>query len=281
MAKGKLRQEIEDIKLLGNIARAYSEISALRMQQTREGVLKNREFSFGIEELFQKTLYYYANQYGASRGKKLTFLSHNGRTVATMFSANGGLYGKIVKDTFAMFAEDIRKSPDIEVAIAGRLGRARFLESFPGRPYTFFELDDYNPPKEQVSEIMKHLVQYEKINVYYGSFQSIVNQKPKKFELKRKVELPEEQAKQAVRYIFEPSIEDVLQFFEGAVFGSIFSQIVKESQLAKLGSRAFALDQANQTIEENIRRKNLLVLKREHQQRNKKQMNFLLSSIRG
>jgi len=276
----KLRQEVEDIKLLGNIARAYSEISALRMQQTREGVLKNREFSFGVEELFQKTLFYYANKHDVNRGQKLTFLSHNGRTVAAMFSANGGLYGKIVKDTFAMFADDIADKPDIEVVVVGKLGRSRFLESFPNRPYTFFELDDYKPPEEQMNEIMKHLVQYKKIHVYYGSFQSIVNQAPKKFALNRKVKLPKEKSEEAVRYIFEPSIEDVLQFFEGAVFGSTFSQIVKESQLAKLGSRAFAMDQADQSISADIRRKKLLMLKREHQTRNKKQMNFLLSSVR-
>ena len=276
----KLRQEVEDIKLLGNIARAYSEISALRMQQTREGVLKNREFSFGVEELFQKTLFYYANKHDVNRGQKLTFLSHNGRTVAAMFSANGGLYGKIVKDTFAMFADDIADKPDIEVVVVGKLGRSRFLESFPNRPYTFFELDDYKPPEEQMNEIMKHLVQYKKIHVYYGSFQSIVNQTPKKFALNRKVELPKEKSEEAVRYIFEPSLEDVLQFFEGAVFGSTFSQIVKESQLAKLGSRAFAMDQADQSISADIRRKKLLMLKREHQTRNKKQMNFLLSSVR-
>lgn len=280
MFRGKLKQEIEDVQLLGNIARAYSEISALRMQQTREGVLKNREFSFGVEELFRKTLFYYANRHKIRRGQRLTFLSHNGRTVAAMFSANGGLYGKIVKDTFAMFADDIRDNPDIEVAIIGRLGRSRFLESFPGRPYTYFELDDYKPPENQIKKIMSHLVQYEKINVYYGSFQSIVSQKPKKFELRRKVELPKEEVKETERYLFEPSIEDVLKFFEGAVFGSTFSQIVNESQLAKLGSRAFAMDQANQAIEEDVQRKKLLVLKRQHQTRNKKQMNFLLSSVR-
>jgi F0F1-type ATP synthase gamma subunit len=76
-------------------------------------------------------------------------------------------------------------------------------------------------------------------------------------------------------YIIEPSIEDVLIFFETQMFISILDQSIRESQLAKFASRILAMDSASQNIDKRIlelKRRKLNVL---HKSLNEKQLNSL------
>jgi len=45
-------------------------------------------------------------------------------------------------------------------------------------------------------------------------------------------------------FIFEPSLEKLLNFFETQVFSSLFKQTVTEAELARLASRIKAMEQA-------------------------------------
>jgi F0F1-type ATP synthase gamma subunit len=113
-------KQYQSLLILRNLARAYAEIAATRMQKTRKSVLVNREFAVGINNLFRQILYSYPSS-RERRDKPLTFLSSNGRPVAVLFSANTGLYGSIIRETFDLFYKAI-SDIDIEVTIVGRLG---------------------------------------------------------------------------------------------------------------------------------------------------------------
>ncbi len=60
------------------------------------------------------------------KGKeKITFLAHNGKTVAVYLSANTGLYGDIVRKTFDLFMKDAQTG-GIEATIVGKHGLGLF-----------------------------------------------------------------------------------------------------------------------------------------------------------
>ena len=271
---------IAELQLLGEVSLAFSQISSTRMKRIRTDVLSSRDFQFSIYEIFKEVLAAYArkirNSGRAKDQEKITFLSHNGKSVALFISANAGLYGDIVSRTFELFANDIR-GQDIEVAIVGKLGLSMFKEAFPGKPYTFFELADYGKDQDHLIDIIRHIVQYERVQIYYGKYENVVKQVPSKYDISAEVPIEGEVTKEVNSYIFEPSLEALLAFFESELFTSLFDHSVFESQLAKFASRMIAMDLASQKIEKQLKLTSLDLMRAGHAIDNRKQQNSLTS----
>ena len=274
----------EDIKLLGslrNLVEIYGEIASVRMKKIRNFVLTNRDFLNAINDIFQAVLASYAAKVAAlvkqgklERGSKVTFLPHNGKTVAVLISANTGFYGELVPISFKHFIDNIRKQ-DVEVTIIGRLGLSLFREQESKRPYTYFDFPDYGVDEAKLAVITAHLVEYDEIHVYYGKYQSVVTQKPTMFSISAGTKVSEEVKAPTVAYIFEPTMEKILMFFETEIFASLFDQAVRESQLAKFASRILAMDRAGENIRNSLKEINLVKLRLTHRMVNRKQLNSL------
>ncbi len=280
-----ISKELTQVSSLKALTEVYGEIASIRMRKIRGFVLKNREFLASIENIFKDALDYYAKKLSdlviqgkIKEGGKVTFLAHNGKTVAVLISANTGFFGEVVKETYRKFIEDIRKQ-DVEVTIIGWLGRSLFLEEEPNHPYTYFELPDYGTELTKLSETIKHLVQYEEIRVYYGKFYSVVTQKPTTFSISAGKPVTRQAKKLEVAYIFEPSVEKILMFFETQIFASLFDQAIRESQLAKFASRILSMDRASENIRKKLISLNLEGLKISHKIADRKQLNSLSSSV--
>jgi ATP synthase F1 gamma subunit len=278
--KRQIELLLDELKLLGEVSLAFSQISSSRMKRIRVDVLSSRNFQFSIYEIFKEVLSSYAREVQAlgraARREKITFLSHNGKAVALFISANTGLYGDIVNRTFELFANDIR-GKDVEVAIIGRLGLSMYQQAFPSKPYTYFELADYGKDPENLLEIIKHIVQYERVQIYYGKYENVVRQVPSKYDISAEVPIEGEVGGEANKYIFEPSTEALLGFFESELFTSLFDHAVFESQLAKFSSRMVAMDFASQKIEEELKNTTLRALRSGHDSDNRKQQNSISS----
>ena len=280
-----ITKEINQIKSLKNLTEVYGEIASIRMKKVRNFVLKNRDFLVSIEVIFKDALNSYSKKISelVKQGKikeedNLTFLAHNGRTVAVLISANTGFYGEVVRETFNKFINEI-KNDNVEVTIIGRVGRTLFLEEKPNHPYTYFDLPDYGMNTEKLSEAIKHLVQYEEIRVYYGKFYSVVTQRPTTFSISAGKPVSKETKNPTITYIFEPSVEKILMFFETQIFASLFDQAVRESQLAKFASRILSMDRASDNIKNKLNELNLQNLKMSHNIANRKQLNSLASAL--
>ena len=86
------------------------------------------------------------------------------------------------------------------------------------------------------------------------------------------IKLSDEDIGPQVPYIFEPSLETILQFFETEIFASMFEQIVREGELAKNASRVISMDQADINIKLKIKNLKLIALRSRHEKANKKQL---------
>jgi F0F1-type ATP synthase gamma subunit len=154
-----------------------------------------------------------------------------------------------------------------------------FLGEEPDKTYTLFELPDYGIDEAKLAEVVKHLVQYEEIRVYYGKYQSVVTQKPTTFSITAGTPIREDVKEPSVSYIFEPTVEKILMFFETQIFASLFDQSLRESQLAKLASRILAMDRAAENIKKRLSDLRIEGLKSAHRVANRKQLNLLGSVI--
>lgn len=254
----QIDSEVSEITSLKSLTEVYGEIAAIRMKKIRDMVLKNRDFLESIESIFRDCLSSYAQKLSqmvktgkVKIGQKVTFLSHNGNTVAVLISANTRFYGDVVRETFDKFIAEVR-THDYEVTIIGKVGRSMFLDAEPNRPFTYFELPDFGTDKTHISETVAHLVQYEAIKVYYAKYESVVSQIATTFSISAGTEVTKLDAKPTTAFLFEPSLEHVLMFFETQIFASLFDQSLRESQLAKAASRILAMDKASASIDQRL-----------------------------
>jgi ATP synthase F1 gamma subunit len=245
-------------------------------------VLASRDFLLGLNTIFQqvKMSYKIKSPEALAKGGKAQKTIHqtNGKTIFVFISANTGLYGNIIKRTFEVFINQFAKQKTADVAIVGRLGARLFQEKFPRKKFLFFSLSDNKIDHEGIKQILPYLIQYEKVIVFYEQFQNIISSTPIATSVSGDMLPWEKPESQDLKYIFEPSLKKVVEFFEKEIISVIFEQIVYESLLAKFSSRMVAMEEATDNIQTRLKQAILKKGRIKHQELNKKQ-NESLSSM--
>lgn len=269
---------LADIKIL---VQTYEEIAAIRMRKIRSGVLANREFNEGIMEIFQelitayrKDLQHLLTRRHAKSLADLSLVQRNGKTLYVLLSSNVGLYGDIVKRAFNLFNSYYTKTP-ADVLIIGKFGRQFFTELHPDAQFRYVEFPDNTIDEPALKSLLEELIYYEQILVFHGQYRSIAKQDAVVLNVYGSDSLPEASGEHRERYLFEPSLEKIVTFFEIELFASIFEQSLFEMQLAKLAGRLFSLDMATENIKHRETEINQGILRMKHRQMNGKQMQTL------
>lgn len=283
MTKKQIISEMEGVSALEHMIETYEEIAASRMQKVRSFVLKNREFLSGITTIFQEVKTSYKNEVKRLIRKKKSkeqtttnFTISNGKTVCVFLSANTGLYGPIVKETFKTFLNQIKENKTCDVTIIGKLGLALFLKESK-MPYTYFDLPDGIIEAKDIANIAVHLIKYEDVVVFHGQYQSIIKQTPNVLKITADTASSGNIQNTEIKYIFEPSLEKIMTLFEAEIFSLIFEQTVHESQLAKFAARMVLLDSAAENTKEELKRLNSTKLRLQHNTINSQQLEKLTS----
>ena len=286
----KLLEDLEALNTIKNLAESYEEVAVVKMQKIKDSVLKTRDYLADLSDVFVdlKASYNREIQDLIAKRKKgdttiLPNLQKNGKTLMVYLASNGRLYGAVTQKTFRLFISDLRKpeSANVEVAIIGSAGKEMFEASGANRPFKYFELPDTNVEMEHIKELMQLFIQYEKVHVYYGKFGNVVTQSPVGTSITgddifeaEVAETPRED-----RFIFEPTLEKILHFFETQIVANLFSQTLLENQLARHASRVNAMEEALGHIEEETKRLNKLGNAIRHRMQNKKQLETVSGAI--
>ena len=303
MIAKELQSEIDQLGSLKDIVVAYEEIAASYMRRIRNNVVQKRDFLQGLITIFQQVKGSYkkeieelmklkdkknpsviASEAKQSPSGEIAAGStnprndnkgprKNGKTVLVLISANTGLYGSIVKQTYKLFLEEAKKETS-DIVIIGRLGNSLFKNEQVKTAVSYFDFPDNTVEPESLRKVVEYLIVYDKIIAFYGQFQNVVSQKAVATGISGDV--PEQDESQpVVKYLFEPSLENILSFFENEIIASIFEQTMHESQLAKFASRMITLDSASENIQTNIKHTSFLQQKLKHRVMNTKQLSTL------
>lgn len=257
--KQRIESEIDLVSVLRLLAESYEEISVLRMQKVRGSVLRNREFFEDISSVFSDVKNSYQDEISKllkTRGaKKVSFstLVKNGKTVSVFVSANARLYGNITARVWEVFEQAVRRDGS-DIVIIGALGKDLYKQSGMKREYTYFDIPDYGILEAHIKPVIAHIIRYEHVNVYYGKFINVIQQAPSISRVSGE-QAVSGKPKERKRFLFEPSLETVLNFFETQISYSLFRQTLHESQLSLLASRINAMEEAVTNI--NLRAKML------------------------
>jgi ATP synthase F1 gamma subunit len=282
--KQVILEELEALNSLKNLAESYEEIAVIRMQKIKESVLKTRSFLTRISDVYVDLKSSYNKEIKEllekrKKGDKhlLPLLQKNGKELLVYLSSNGKLYGAVTMKTYKLFIQELRKtaSPKTDLLVIGNAGREMLANANLGKQFDFFDIPDTKVDIKHIKELMKKFLQYEKVSVFYGKFGNVVTQSAIAtsitgediFETETVTQVPRED-----RFIFEPTLEKILHFFETQLMSNLFSQTLLENQLARHASRVNAMEEALIHIEEESKTLHRQTTRIKHLMQNKKQL---------
>jgi ATP synthase F1 gamma subunit len=276
----EINQEIQQLLSFNILVETYEEIAASRMRRIRASVLQSRDFITELSSIFSELKTNYKKQFNAlvkkhshtSSGTALRQKNH--KTLVILLSANTGLYGNILQTTVNSFIDYVNKN-ECDVAIVGRYGRRIFENVNPGWEFTYFDFPDKALSSEDTAKILEKLLAYSNVYIFHGKFISIVKQEPTMATISTDNISDSMNTEAVVRYFFEPSLEEILVFFEEEIFAAVFEQAVHESELAKFASRMVTLDNATENIRERVKKVEMMKRLIHHRTLNKKQQDGL------
>lgn len=277
-------ENLEALNSLKDLAQSYEEIAVIRMQKIKKSVLTARDFLADLSDVFVDLKSSYNREMNEliqkrKKGDKsiMPLLMTNGKLLVVYLSSNGRLYGAVTQKTYRLFMQDLKKTnpAKTDILIIGTAGKEMYEGSGYGRPFTFFDIPDVGVDLQHIKGLLQKFLQYDKVKVYYGKFDNVVNQNPIGTSITGdnifESEIVEE-TKREDRFIFEPVLEKIFYFFETQIIANLFSQSLLENQLARHASRVNAMEEALIHIEEEekklIQQRNQL----KHQMQNKKQL---------
>jgi F-type H+-transporting ATPase subunit gamma len=274
-------KEIEELFNMRYLVGAYEEIASMRMRKIRNSVLVHREFSEELAEIYQELTLSYRDQIVRllkvkGKSKSLSVREHNGKIGVVFLSANGGLFGDILHKTYNAWIKYIDEH-EAEPIIIGSYGKKMFESNFPGRPFIFLELSEEENNLKALKIIADKFVEYDNIVIFYSQFISMGQQNVAVMDMLGQEKNAAGQPAAKVHYIFEPSLEKVLEFFENQIFSTILNQTFTESELARYAARMVALDAATENISARLKSVDLEKRIALHRIANKKQLESISS----
>lgn len=278
MTKKEVKGQIADLTAIQDITNTYEQVAATRMRKIKDAIVQNRDFYESLLEIYFETQRCY--QENLMREKKYVSRYSNsavGGSAAVLLTANTGLYGKVVKEVYNQFVKDNVNSKS-DLVIIGQQGRRWIQNQEPTIHYTYFNLSDGTDNlDEQIRQIYDYISKYADVTVYHGIFKNIIEQPVTITKVTQNLEMKKDKG-ETLFFIFEPTIDKVLNFFEEQLLYSFFDQTIHESALAKYGSRMLGLDSATQSVSKILQQTMFLSIKMKHAVQNRKQLELVYSS---
>jgi len=275
----ELNEEVSLVKTLGSIVQAYEEIYVLKIQKVRDSVIKTRSFMVDLSEIFKDLREIYLYQQAKNSSKKNlsdSFLIQKSKnSVAVLLSASRAFSREINQKVMSLFLDFVNQNP-CDLVVVGKIGKELYDQRGGKKVYQFYDLPEEITDENLIKPIIDNLIQYEKVNVFYGKFINLIeqiqsqsnitgevqiepNQKIKSEENRLSVSIIENKVRPSSKdgagktdYLFEPSLEEILAFFEKQIFTSLFKQSLNESYLAQIGSRIKSLNESSDNIQKHL-----------------------------
>ena len=268
----EIEENLEIISTIKNIASTYQDIADLRMKQIREKVLKNRELFRELFNTYQRIKSGYSSSLKNkwARKEKTSFRQPKKERVIVFSSANQFFYGALILNIWKEVQRYLEKNK-ADLVVVGRTGKYLAEGSGFGNKMFYFELNDVKPEEKRIGEILEFIKNYKKIIVFHGRYEKVLSQRPVMNEISGR--LPSENKFEKVySYLFEPSPEVILEFFETEIIAALFNQTILEHQLSRYASRVIAMYKATENVKKMRQKLSIVKNKLKRQKLNKKQI---------
>jgi len=281
------------VNTLSELIKTYEEVYMLKMYRTRNSVLNTREYYKRIFNLYIDIKSSYKNEilksiHKVNKDSVFSVLDKPKEHVSVFISGNDRFAGDINNKVFKDFLEYFRQNkPDL--VVIGQIGKSLMQQRARTINYQYFDLaEDFGVSNsKELKPIVDYLILYKDVRVFYGEFENMISQVPINNSITGEIGEILENAdtnddkevknlKKQEYYLFEPSLINILTFFETQIFTSLFKRAIEESTLAQIGARVASLEQSTSEIDKKIKQLNYMSLKNNKNIKNKKQQNILV-----
>jgi ATP synthase F1 gamma subunit len=277
-----LKKDLRNITALSDLVSSLEELSAMKYRKTKKSVLDTRGFLDEISLIYRQVKENYANMEKKSdQATTMKFRTPTKKLVYVFLSANGGLFGDTISRNFENLKSYLKRIPPDELIIAGTVGQRMYEYSDIKdlAPYKYFPLSDASGDRENLDNILRYCLDFEKIVIFYTKYIEILNQKPVADSVtgdlifEESITTIEPKTSSSPNYndfLYEPNIEQILGLFENQMISSLFEQKVLESGLSKFTARMVSLDSASERIKQNMKLLSDEYQRMKHTEANKK-----------
>ena len=260
----QIEQELNDVGMLKDLTSTFESIAAQNLANTRNKVLSARAFLEEAQKVYTDARDIFIADHKLTQKKleyheQLSIRQDNGKHLSVVIAPNTKLYGALPDQLLNAVTEEIRKEPR-DVLVLGKVAEDHFSRLKPPIPFTAIPVEDEDFTVEQISKIVHHVSGYRKVTAYYNHFRTILTSDVLESPLnlvaaenkEEKPQEPAEELKGLAKFIkkddalFEPSLEEVLNFFETTILKTLLRQKVRESLLSRYAARMVAMDVATE-----------------------------------
>lgn len=268
----QIQQRLGDVKLLQELTSTFEAIAAQNLSATRNKVLSSRAFLEEAQKVYTDARDIFVAQHQldpTQYHQQLRVGSDNGKDLILVIAPNTKLYGALPEQLLSQATEGIRnKTGDYDVMVLGKVGEEYFSHLKPAIPFTSLSVEDEDWTVEQVHHILTKVSGYHKVTAYYNHFRTVLTadvieadltltsgngpkpaDQPAAPRPKNAVGKWVNHAKHLSDWpdaLFEPSLEEVLNFFETTILKTLLHQKVRESLLSRYAARMVAMDVATE-----------------------------------
>ncbi|GIK83389.1 MAG: hypothetical protein BroJett025_00110 [Patescibacteria group bacterium] len=278
----QLQSEEASLDTIGNFFSAYQKLTIYQMKLNRDNTINSRKFFQGLLDTFVDLKQDLRRLIKINPNNKqvisFSTLTKNGKTVDVFISFETKFSTSINRESLSFYKQSVT-GRETDLVVVGATAKKLFKEFFPeSQTYTYFNLTEKNTDLRGNIDLMKHLLNYEQINVYNPYYISLMEQKPQIETISGDLSLTldtETEKKEAKHFLFEPDKRKILHFFELQIMSNLFQHKIKEAHLANLGSRIATLQHTQSNLESEMEKVKRLKLKTMKYKANKKQRNRL------
>lgn len=241
-----VRQDMDTIHTIEDLTEVFESIASLHISKIRDRVVASKDF---FAELWQT--------YSGLRvdPKKQLKRAHTKKgSVFVAVASQSKLSGQINERVIAELTNNLYKKPNTDVILIGmqpnaalQKAKANVIGAFP------LPAGDFN---FNINEILETLNSYDKISVFYQTYESLKVQKISHIDLVSTVRSLGEDVSEEVEtlsseeYIFEPNIKEIADYMESIMLGVALIQIIMESKLSQYAARFNSMSAAKKRANE-------------------------------
>lgn len=291
-----ITREIAVTYLIKSLAQTYEEAATIEMKKTRDKVLTKRDFMLRILEIYVQVKQSYKNEIEDLKQGKFGIIKKLARTktisksdflvinkkkerAVILLTSNRSMVGPVNLKVYEEFSNFLGESKGADIIVIGKIGKNFIDSTMPNLKYRYFDLPVNAEDAKLIKNITDVLVDYKDVEVFHGKYLNLVNQVGVKTPLTANIEQTTDIKPKKVNYLFEPSLREILKFFETQIFSSLFSQTLSETNLANLGSRIQSMEQTVAGTEDYLKSLNTKKIKAKKLIEEKKQKQRIIASL--
>lgn len=259
----EIKEEKETVKGVGDFATSLQQIAAGRMVKLRRSVLAAkrfadeatvilRELELARTKLVEKELGIKKSQLD-SHAKEVVKTNKENKSAVIIISSDQGLCGSYNTEIFRKTEEIIPNHLTADYFVLGSKGQEFFKRITKKYQVNYFP---YNIPEEVAIEDLRPLISmfyhYDQIYLIFNKYINTATRKAVFIELAvPNIEVEElKKEKQEGKYVFEPSLFELIQSVTAKLRYALFRQQILDSKLALYTSQMIAMQTASENAKD-------------------------------